>query len=301
LVFFGTPEFALTALRRLCEAGRAPSLVVSQPARPVGRGHKLQDPPVAAWARDAGLPVLQPEKANTRAVRRAIEAERPDVAAVIAYGEILTRQLLAVPPHGFVNVHASLLPRHRGAAPIQAAIAAGEAVTGVTTMRVEPGLDSGPILLQREIPIGRHETAAELSPRLAEAGAELLLDTLHAMEAGTLAPRPQAESEATYAPRLSRADGRADWSWTAQELYDRLRAYTPWPGLTAELAGDEIKLLRLRVADAATAQPPGRVLGVDGDGVIVSCGGATAVRLERVQRPGRGAVTGAEWARSAIG
>lgn len=253
---------------------------------------------MAVWAKARGLPVLQPERANTRALREAIEGERPDLGIVIAYGEILTRQLLAVPASGFVNVHASLLPRYRGAAPIQAAIAAGETETGVTTMQVEPGLDSGPILLQRPVPIGAEETAAELSPRLAAAGAQLLLQTLTALEAGELEPRAQVEAEATYAPKLGRADGRVDWSWTAGQLYDRLRAYTPWPGLAAELAGEEIKLLRLRVAESPGRGEPGWVLGIEDESLLVACGGGTVVRLLTVQRPGRAPVSGGEWARS---
>jgi methionyl-tRNA formyltransferase len=272
--------------------------VITQPARPVGRGRELRDPAVARWAKARGLTVAQPESTRGDDFQRTVADERPDLGIVIAYGEILGRELLAVPARGFVNVHASLLPRYRGAAPFQAAIAAGERSTGVTTMQVDPGLDKGPILLQREVMIGADETAAELSPRLAEAGAELLLQTLEGLELGSIEPRPQDDAEATYAPKLSRADGRVDWSWTATELYDRWRAFTPWPGLTAELESEELKLLRLRPELESADGEPGRVLGVDGDAVIVGCGAGTVARLERVQRPGRGAVSGAEWARS---
>ncbi|MDH3404805.1 MAG: formyltransferase family protein, partial [Acidobacteriota bacterium] len=195
----------------MCAAGYRPRLVVSQPARPAGRGRRVQDPPLAAWARTAGLDVAQPAKVNTRRFRESIAALAPDLGVVVAYGAILTRQLLAVPRLGFVNVHASLLPRYRGAAPIQAAIAAGDGTTGVTTMRMEPGLDSGPVLLQREVPILPRETAGELAPRLAAAGAELLVETLRGLERGGVEPRPQDPAAASYAPKLTKADGEVDW------------------------------------------------------------------------------------------
>jgi methionyl-tRNA formyltransferase len=252
---------------------------------------------VVIWARDHGLEVIQPAGARTPDFRRAIEAFAPDLGVVVAYGEILTRQLLGVPRLGFVNVHASLLPRYRGAAPIQAAIAAGDRVTGVTTMQLEPGLDSGPLLLAREVAIGRHDTAADLSPRLAAAGAELLIETLGRLEQGDLEPRPQKDAEATYAPRLTREDGRIEWRLTAGEIENRLRAYTPWPGLVADLGGESVKLLALEPREHAGDEVPGTVLAIDGTAAIVRCGGGTALAVERVQRPGRRPVTGAELVR----
>ena len=245
--------------------------------------------------------MAQPAKVNTRRFRESIAALAPDLGVVVAYGAILTRQLLAVPRLGFVNVHASLLPRYRGAAPIQAAIAAGDGTTGVTTMRMEPGLDSGPVLLQREVPILPRETAGELSPRLAAAGAELLVETLRGLERGGVEPRPQDPAAASYAPKLTKADGEVDWGLPAARLCDRLRAFTPWPGLRAELGGEEVKLLGLDPVDpagAAGGEAPGTILGTDGAAVLVRCGGGTAVAVHRAQRPGRGPVTGAELARS---
>ncbi|MCZ6727964.1 MAG: methionyl-tRNA formyltransferase [Acidobacteria bacterium] len=302
VAFFGTPEFAVPALDALCESGRRPLLVVSQPARPAGRGRELRDPPVASWAKARGLEVVQPAKTRTRRFRQSIEALDLDLAVVAAYGEILTPQLLTAPRFGFVNVHASLLPRYRGAAPIQAAIAAGDEVTGVTIMQVESGLDSGPILLRREVAIVPDETTAELAPRLARAGAALLLATLDRLEVGDLVPHPQDSRLATYAPRLVRRDGIVDWSRTAGALYDLLRAYRPWPGLTAELEGETIKLLAFQpLASVEGEIRIGRVLGTEADAVIVGCGSGTALRLELVQRPGRGPVSGAEWARSLAG
>jgi len=272
--------------------------VVSQPARPVGRGRKIQDPPVAAWAKSEGLAVVQPDRPRSRRFRESISALEPDLGVVVAYGEILTRQLLAAPRLGFVNVHASLLPKYRGAAPIQAAIAAGDAVTGVTTMQVEPGLDTGPVLLSRELAIGSHETTAELTPRLAEAGAELLVETVDLLERGDLEPRPQSDDGASYAPRLTRLDAQTEWDLPADEIHNRLRAFTPWPGAVAELGANTIKLLAVEPIERAGGEAPGTVLEVQDEAAIVRCGQGTALAVLRAQRPGGRPVTGAELARS---
>jgi methionyl-tRNA formyltransferase len=298
IVFFGTPEFAVPSLQALCEEGYRPRLVVSQPARPAGRGQRIQDPPVAAWARMAGLDVMQPEKVNTRRFRELIEALEPDLGVVVAYGAILTPRLLEVPSLGFVNVHASLLPKYRGAAPIQAAIADGERVTGVTTMQVEPSLDAGPILLRREVSIHPRETTPELAARLAEAGAELLVDTIGRLDFGLVQPEPQDGFEATYAPKLTKADGDVDWKLPAQALFNRLRAYTPWPGLRGVVGGEEVKLLEFYPVDVPGDQAPGAVLGAEGAAAFVRCGEGTAVAVRLVQRPGRGRTSGAEFVRS---
>jgi len=279
--------------------------VVSQPARPVGRGRRVQDPPVAARARERGLPVVQPERPSLRRFRESIAEIRPDLGVVVAYGAILTRQLLDVPPLGFVNVHASLLPKYRGAAPIQAAIAAGDAETGVTTMQVGPGLDSGPMLLERRLTIGSDETTGELTPRLADTGADLLLETIERLEQGDLVPRPQTDADATYAGRIDKRDGRVDWTDSATDLVNRLRAFTPWPGLTAPIAGEAVKLMKLSrvepgdwAADGASPAAPGTVLGLVGDALVIACGFGTAVALEQAQRPGRGVVSGGELSRA---
>jgi len=291
LVFFGTPEFAVPTLDALFAAGLAPAAVVTQPSRPAGRGQQPQDSPVARWARVHGVPLLRPERVREAAFLAALRelVPAPDLAVVVAFGQIFPRDLLALPRHGCVNLHASLLPRYRGAAPIQAAIAAGETTTGVTTMQMEAGLDSGPILLQREVPIGPAETAGELSPRLAAIGGELVVETLPPLFRGELPPRPQDLALATYAPRLTRESGAVDWSLTAMALGNRLRAYTPWPGLTGELRGRPVKLGAAQPL-AASPRPeavPGTYLGLAGARAVVACGEGTALAIGSLQRPGK--------------
>lgn len=293
ILFFGTPELAVPTLAALVEAGRAPVAVVTQPARPVGRGLRLQDPPVAAWARERGLPVLQPLKVRDPGFLEEAAALEPpalDVAVVVAFGQIFPPALLRLPQHGCVNLHASLLPRWRGAAPIQAAIAAGDPRTGVTTMLMEEGLDTGPMLLREETEIGHAETAGELGRRLAEMGGRLMVRTLAAMERGEVMPQPQDDALATYAPRLTRESGKVDWTLAAREIADRLRAYTPWPGLSAELRGEPVKLVRVEVLQEPSTAAPGTILGILGgrEGrLAVACGGHTTLGISELQRPGR--------------
>ena len=209
---------------------------------------------------------------------------------VVAFGQIFPPELLSLPRLGCVNVHASLLPRWRGAAPIQAAIAAGDRTTGVTTMRMAAGLDSGPILLRAETPIGDRETAGELSARLAVLGGDLLLRTVDEIEAGTLEPQPQDDSQVTYAPRLRRDDGRADWSQRAAALAARWRAFTPWPGLESTLRGEPIKLSAVASTAAQADGEPGALAGLGDDGLRVVCGESTVVSIGELQRPGRRAL-----------
>lgn len=288
LLFFGTPELAVPTLAALVESGRVPLRVVTQPARPAGRGRQLQDPPVARWARERGLPVLQPEKVRDPAFLGELRPLGPAVAVVVAFGQIFPRSLLELPRHGCVNLHASLLPRYRGASPIQAAVAAGETRTGVTTMLMEEGLDTGPILLQEETEIGPAETAGELAGRLAEIGARLVVRTLEELEKGALAPRPQDPALATYAPRLTRESGRVDWSLGARELFNRLRAFTPWPGLTAELRGEPVKIVWAEPLEGeAAGGEPGTFLGLRDGLLAVACGGGGALGVRELQRPGR--------------
>ncbi len=299
IVFFGTPEFAVPTLAALVAAGQAPALVVTQPSRPVGRGRQAQDPPVARWAHAHGLAVTQPERVRAPEfleTLRALAPRSPGIAVVVAFGQIFPRDLLALPRYGCINLHASLLPRWRGAAPIQAAVAAGEEHTGVTTMQMEAGLDSGPILLQEEVAIGAAETAGELSVRLAETGAALVVRTLDELARGGLAPRTQDAALATYAPRLTRDSGRADWSLSAKALADLLRAYTPWPGLTAELAGAPVKLVRARVLAETAPETPGTFLGLRGGALAVACGGGSVLGVEELQRPGRKPLRAADFA-----
>jgi methionyl-tRNA formyltransferase len=296
LVFFGTPEFAVPTLASLAGAGHVPALVVSQPAKPVGRGRKEQDPPVARWAREQGLPVAQPERVRDPAFLAALREIAPAVAVVVAFGQIFPRDLLSLPVHGCINLHASLLPRWRGAAPIQAALAAGDARTGATTMQMEAGLDTGPILLQEEMEIGLAETAGELSERLAAAGAALMVRTLEQLAAGSLVARPQDDALATYAPRLTRESGRVDWAREARAIGWLLRAYTPWPGLTAELRGEPVKLAGMEALTEQTSEAPGTFLGLRDGALAVACGGGSVLAVRSLQRPGRKALRAVDFA-----
>ncbi len=301
LAFFGTPDFAVPTLDALVRAGRAPLLVVAQPDRPAGRGGRLQQPPVARYASVSELPLAQPEKVRDPEFLARIEALELDLAIVVAFGQIFPIRLLAAPRLGCLNLHASLLPAYRGAAPIQAAIAAGETTTGVTTMRMEQGLDTGPMLLQEEAAIGRHETHEELSQRLSVVGAGLVLKTLDRLEAGDSIDIRQDDARASYAPRLNRGAGRIDWSLPAQTLDDRLRAFTPWPGLSAELEGAPVKVVRARALPdlhRGDLDPiaPGTVLGVAADAILVACGGQTVLALYELQRPGRRPLSATDFA-----
>ena len=285
VVFFGTPEFAVPTLEALVGAEVPVGLVVSQPDRRAGRGGRWRSPPVAERARELKLELLQPPTLRGDVVDR-MAALTPSLAVVVAFGQIFRRRLLGLPALGCVNLHASLLPRWRGASPISAAIAAGDRVTGVTTMVMERGLDSGPILLQREVAIGASETTAELSPRLAAIGAELMVETVRGLAAGELAPRPQRLSLVTHAPRLERGDGRVDWRLDARTQFNRLRAFTPWPGLHAELGGRPVKLLEAEPVRRGRGVRPGVFAGMRRGLLEVGCGGGTTLGVARLQRPG---------------
>jgi methionyl-tRNA formyltransferase len=287
LGFFGTPDFALPTLQALVSAGRAPAVVVTQPDRPAGRGQRVQAPPVAQWARDRGLEVWQPAKVRDAEVVERVRALALDLVVVAAFGQIFPRQLLQAPRLGCINVHASLLPRHRGAAPVQAALLAGDEETGVSIMRMEEGLDSGPVLLRARTRVMGSETAGELLPRLAHLGAAAMLEALAGLEAGTLVETPQPEEGVTYAPRLTKEQGRADWARPAPALVRQLRAFTPWPGVSAELAGAPIKLLQARPLDERSGAAAGSVLGMRDGALAVACGEGTVLALERLQRPGK--------------
>jgi methionyl-tRNA formyltransferase len=296
VVFFGTPEFAVPTLAALVAAGRSPALVVTQPSKPAGRGQRSQDPPVARWARERGLTVVQPERVRQPEFLERMKELRPAAAVVVAFGQIFPKALLEIPEHGCINVHASLLPKYRGASPIQAAVAEGETRTGITTMLMEEGLDSGPILLQEETEIGPEETAGELAPRLAALGGDLLVRTLERLEEGTLAPRPQPAEGVTYAPRLTRESGRVDWTLPARAIADRGRAYTPWPGLTAILKGEPVKLVRVRVLEGGPADAgPGTFLGLRDGALAVACGDGSLLGVEELQRPARRALKAADF------
>lgn len=308
IAFFGTPEFSVPSLAALDSVGRRPIVVVSQPARRAGRGNRLVEPPVARWAQAHGVDLLQPTTVRSDEFLGRLGAMELDIAVVAAYGKIFPSGLLELPSWGCLNVHASLLPAWRGASPIQAAIAAGETVTGVTTMVMEEGLDTGPILLREEVAIGPLETAGELAPRLAATGGRLLVRTLDGLEAGDVEPRPQCEAAASYAPMLRPEDGVVDWDREAGEIVCRVRAYEPWPGSRTSLRGEAI---RIAAARPVTSFPgpdrgngrdrPGAFLGcreVEGIGraAVVRCGGSSALALDRVQRPGRRPVSGVDLA-----
>lgn len=298
LVFFGSPEFALPTLEALCKAGRTPHPVVSRPARAAGRGRKLKQPPVAAWAAEHGLEVWQPESVREPRFLAELDELEPDLAVVVAFGQIFPAELLKLPRHGCVNLHASLLPRYRGAAPVQAAISNGERKTGVTVMQMEEELDAGPILLQEETSIGDEETAGELSARLAGIGAELLLEAIVRLEKGKLKPRKQSDESATYAPTLKRENGKINWALNASEIFNRLRAYTPWPGLFAYFRGRPVKILEARPVDweLAPSGSVGTYLGLRQGRMAVLCGDSTILGIETLQRPGRKAIRPSEFA-----
>jgi methionyl-tRNA formyltransferase len=297
VVFFGTPRFAVPSLEALVQAGFEVPLVVTQPDRPVGRSSQPRPSPVAELARERGLAVERPERLRENtAFLEHLAAVRPDVSAVVAYGKLLPDEVLDLPPLGCVNVHASLLPRHRGASPIPAAILAGDRETGVVTMRIVRELDAGPLYLERRTVIGARETAASLSERLAREGAALLVETLQGLEQGTLVPRPQV-GEPTPSRPIRREDARVDWNETATVIDRRLRAFTPWPGLHAVLGGERVKLLELEPAGKIiSARQPGMIWEELGE-PLVAAGRGTAVVLKTVQRAGRRPVSGSEFLR----
>jgi methionyl-tRNA formyltransferase len=297
VVFFGTPQFAVPSLAAVIDAGFDVPLVVTQPDRPIGRSGSPQPSPVATLARERGVPVERPEKVRGNdAFFEHLAASRPDVIAVVAYGKLLPTDVLDLPALGCVNVHASLLPRHRGASPIQATILAGDRETGVVTMRIVPELDAGPLYLERRVVVGPRENAASLAERLARDGAELLVETLHGLERGSLTARPQV-GEPTLTRPIRREDARVNWNDTATVIDRRLRAFTPWPGLYAILGGERVKLLELEPAGKiVSAREPGMIWEELGE-PVVRAGGGTALVLKTVQRAGRRPVSGSEFFR----
>jgi methionyl-tRNA formyltransferase len=301
IVFLGSGRFAIPSLEALLEAGHDVVAVVTQPDREKGRGQQLAPPPVKPVAGGRGLRVLQPRRVREPEAVAALEELRPDLQVVVAYGQILPRRVIDIAPRGTVNVHASLLPRYRGAAPIQWAIARGETTTGVTTMLIDEGLDTGPILLAREAPIGPDETAAELEPRLAALGGQLLVETVAGLADGRLQPTPQDHAKATLAPLLKKEDGTLDWSLSAHEIACRVRGFHPWPGCFTTIGGRVLKVLRAQACTVpeAPGEAPGTILEVGGAGVAVRCGGATALRLLEVQPESRRAMAAQAFASGA--
>lgn len=260
IVYMGTPDFAVPPLRALQKSGFQVLTVVTQPDRPKGRGRKLTPPPVKKTAAALGIPVIQPETVRSEDFHRRMRQLAPDLFVVVAFGQILPPSLLEIPAMGAVNVHASLLPRHRGAAPIQWAIIEGDGETGVTTMMMDKGMDTGDILLMEKTPIAAEETAAELHDRLSEMGAPLLVKTIKRLQAGDLTSIPQESAKATYAPMLKKTDGEIDWSQPAERIARRIRGMTPWPGAYTFSDGMRLKIFKARVLERDISVPPGTIL-----------------------------------------
>jgi len=297
ITFLGSGAFAIPSFERLLEAGHEITAVVCPPDREKGRGRALAPPPLKPVAQARGVPILQPRRVKDSEAQEALRALRPELQVVVAYGQILPGSVIDIPPRRTVNVHGSLLPRYRGAAPIQWAIAEGETETGVTTMLIDEGLDTGPILLARSLAIGPEETAAELEPRLAGLGGQLLVETVRGLAEGTLAPRPQDHSRASRAPMLRKEDGRIDWTQPAAVIARRVRAFDPWPGSATTLDGRGVKVLRARVAGPGPAEAGiGTVVAIDGEGIVVACGAQTRLRVLTVQPESRRAMTAAAFA-----
>ncbi len=290
VLFLGTAEFACPTLEALLASRHEVTGVVTQPDRPKGRGQKLVPTPVKSVARKALLPVYQPEKIRDPAFLKTLESIRPELMVVAAYGQILSASVLAVPPRGCVNVHGSILPKYRGAAPIVRAILAGESRTGITTMFMDPGMDTGPILLAEETEIGEEDTAGTLHDRLAQIGARLLLQTLEGLEKNSLSPKPQDHSRATLAPKLEKEEARILWGAPARQVFNQIRAFDPWPGAYTLWAGRTLKLFRPRMMEAAGKEEPGTVTGASAEGIrIAASQGSLFIReVQMESRPRMG-------------
>ncbi|NIL93907.1 MAG: methionyl-tRNA formyltransferase [Woeseiaceae bacterium] len=293
IIFAGTPEFAAASLLALIDSGRVPCAVLTQPDRPAGRGKNLTASPVKQVALAHDVPILQPATLKDEGSVVALEALRPDIMIVAAYGLILPRSVLDIPRMGCLNVHASLLPRWRGAAPIQAAILAGDDESGVCLMAMEAGLDTGPVFVCRAMAIGERETAGELHDRLAAAGSELLVQHLDEIIAGKLAAKPQEDDLATYAPKVKPADAMLDWHEPAIDLVRRVRAFNPVPGAWFMIGDERIKCWAAQ-SQAGVDAPAGTVIAAGPDGIDISCGEGV-LKLETLQRPGKRPVTAAEF------
>ena len=307
VVFCGTPQFAVPSLKKLLSLLEFEILgVFTQPDRPRGRGNEVSFSPVKTEAVAAGVPVHQPEKIRAPEIEQQLRALEPDAIIIIAYGQIIPGRLLPIPRLGWINLHASLLPKYRGAAPIHWAIANGESVTGNTTMRIDAGMDTGEMLLQQELTIGPDETAPEVMERLSEAGADLMVETLRGLAAGKLSGRPQDTAQATYAPILKREDGKIDWERRALEIYNHMRGFTPWPGAYTEFRGQTCHVWgkpfeaqgKPIEARSDPEQAPGTIW-MDGGRLLVVCGAATVMEITHVKLEGRKRIAAGEFANGA--
>lgn len=299
MVFSGTPQFAVPPLRHLLEQPDFDiAAVFTQPDRPRGRGQEVFFSPVKEVALSANLPVFQPAKIRAPEAEEQLRSLAPDVVVIIAYGQIIPARLLPIPRLGWINLHASLLPKYRGAAPINWAIAKGESVTGNTTMRIDAGMDTGDTLLQQELAIGPEETAPEMAVRLSQAGAPLMAESLRRLNEGTITLRKQNNEAASLAPILKREDGQIDWSRPAQEIYNRMRGFTPWPGAYTAFRGQTCHLLGRPVPNETLGEPQGTLLSLR-NGLRVVCGAATILELTHVKLEGRKQISAVEFARGA--
>ncbi len=295
LIFCGTPRFAVPTLEKLVAAGHSVPLVVTQPDRPRGRGMELVASPAKEAAMRLGIPVVQPTAIkNNEEFRSQLSTIKPEAIIVVGYGRIIPQWMIDLPRFGNLNLHASLLPKYRGAAPIQWAIANGETVTGVTTMRIDAGLDTGDILMQRELPILRDDTAETLGPKLASIGAELMIETLHGLERGDVQPAPQDHSRATLAPILKKEDGRIDFSRTADELFNRLRGFRPWPGAFTTFQNKTLQVHRAQTAQSLVPLAAGAI-AIEGTRLLSGCGQGTVLELLEVQIEGKRRMTAREF------
>jgi len=307
VVFCGTPQFAVPTLKHLlAQRDFEVQAVITQPDRPRGRGQQVSSSPVKETALAAGIPVHQPEKIRSPEAQELLDRLAPDAVVIIAYGQIIPARLLPIPKYGWINLHASLLPKYRGAAPIHWAIAQGETKTGLTTMRIDAGMDTGDVLLQSEMEIGGRETAPEVASRMAEAGAPLMVETLRGLGGGTLTARPQENEQASYAPILKKEDGHIDWNRPAQEIFNRMRGFAPWPGAytsfrgrTCQIWGEPVSKTQAGTADSRWKEMPPGTLLQEGNNLYAICGDTTVLRLTAVKVEGRKQVSAAEFAHGA--
>jgi methionyl-tRNA formyltransferase len=306
LIFCGTPQFAVASLNfLLAQTELEVAAVITQPDRPKNRGQQISFSPVKQAALDAGIPIHQPQKIRAPEFQPILEQLAPDAIVIIAYGQIIPARLLTIPKLGWINLHASLLPKYRGAAPINWAIVNGEPISGITTMRIDAGMDTGDMLLQQEISIGAKETAPELAARMSEAGAPLMLETLLGLQSRTITPRPQNHAQATTAPLLKKEDARIDWQLPAEQIFNRIRGFAPWPGATTTFRGQNCQIWGEPFPgsqQSLAAHQPGEIIldpGTVYQNWLVICADATLLRLTAVKLEGRKQVTAADFANGA--